>query len=53
MPGRSHVPDLTERIVRTLRTGTLRTAGGLGSNASPGMTRDRCVLENASADQLR
>ena len=49
MPGRSHVPDLTERIVRTLRTGTLRTAGGLGSNASPGMTRDRVAAAARSA----
>jgi hypothetical protein len=41
MPGKGHIPELTERIVRSMKANTNRTAGGLGSNASPGLTRDR------------
>lgn len=41
MPGKSHPPSLTERIVRSMRANTNRTAGGMASNASPTATRDR------------
>lgn len=49
MPGKGHLPDLQERILRGLKANTNRTAGGLGSNASPGMTRDRIAAMRRGA----
>jgi hypothetical protein len=52
MPGKGHLPDLQERILKSLKANTNRTAGGLGSNASPGMTRDRIAATMRGSGQL-
>lgn len=52
MPGKSHLRSLDERIMRTLRANTTRTVGGLGSNASPGMTRDRLAAASRGSSAL-
>lgn len=50
MPGKSHLPDLAERIVRTLKANTNRSAGGLGSNAAPSLVRDRLAASRRGSN---
>lgn len=41
MVGRSHRPDLLERLVRQQKDNTPRSVGGLARGATPGLVRDR------------